>query len=81
VSELKTIGGKVMKPTIADPKKYYAGWLIVGLAAVVGIYSYFRGHQEGVILSPLVALYGWFFAREAKKKKEPIQLPETTRGK
>ena len=65
-----------MKSTVADPKKYAAGWLIIGIAVDVGVYSYFRSHQEGVILSPLVALFGWSFMGDAKRKKEePPHLP------
>jgi len=64
-----------MKSAVADSKKYAAGWLIIGMAVAVGVYSYFRSHQEGVILSPLVALFGWSFMREAKRKKvEPPHL-------
>lgn len=67
---------KDMKSQVADRKKFFAGWTIVALATAVGVYCYVRDHQEGLWLAPLVAFFGWGFAREAEEKKEePPDIP------
>jgi hypothetical protein len=65
-----------MKEHAADPKKYVAGWCIIVLAITTSIVGFVRDNGGALGGGLLIAIFGWGFVAEAKKKKEvPPHLP------
>lgn len=59
-----------MKERAADPKKYLAGWCVVGLALATALVGRIRDHESTVFGGLLFAVAGWGMVSEAKVRKE-----------